>query len=218
MFLGLLIVSVEDRPQRLRPDSELLNQLTGVAALAAPAIQNGLLVDELRHRASHDGLTGLLNRAGFRQRIDGVLASARTVDGQVGLLFVDLDDFKQVNDVHGHDVGDELLRQAAERLAGIGRSGDEVARLGGDEFAVILADVHRDDQVRVAEERVRTAFADRFLIGAVQVTVGASVGGVVWPADGHTVNELVRRADAAMYRDKAANELSDRALARWISQ
>jgi len=203
VFLGLLIVIAVDRPQRLGLGSELLDQLTGVAALAAPAIQNGLLVDELRYKASHDALTGLLNRVGFRQRIDGVLASVGARHGQVGLLFVDLDDFKQVNDVHDHDFGDELLRQAAERLAMIGRGGDEVARLGGDEFAVILADVNCDDQVRVAEQRVRAAFVDPFLIGDVPVTIGASIGGVVWPADAQTVNELVRRADEAMYRDKA---------------
>jgi diguanylate cyclase (GGDEF)-like protein len=218
VFLGLLIVSVQDRPQRLRLDSELLDQLTGVAALAAPAIQNGLLVDELRYKASHDALTGLLNRVGFRQRIDGVLSSVGTQHAPVGLLFVDLDDFKQVNDIHGHDFGDELLRQAAERLAAIGRGGDEVARLGGDEFAVILADVNRDDQVLAAEQRVRDAFLEPFLLGEVPVSIGVSIGGVVWPADTHSVNELVRRADAAMYREKAEHKGLDRALASWISQ
>jgi len=130
----------------------------------------------------------------------------------MGLLFVDLDDFKQVNDLYGHDVGDELLRQAATRLATIGRSGDEVARLGGDEFAIILADVDRDDQVRSAEQRVRAAFVKPFLIDGVPVSVGASVGGVVWPNDALTVNELVRRADAAMYQDKAGNKRSNRAV------
>ena len=82
-------------------------------------------------------------------------------------MFVDLDDFKQVNDVYGHEVGDELIRQAAERLVAIGRGSDEVARLGGDEFAIILADVDEDDQVRVAERRVRAAFVEPFLLGDV---------------------------------------------------
>jgi diguanylate cyclase (GGDEF)-like protein len=202
-FLGALSVAVTDRPQRLRPNDELIERLTGVAALAAPAIQNGRLVDELHHRASHDGLTGLLNRVGFRQHIDRVLASAHPDHARVGLLFIDLDDFKQVNDVHGHETGDELLSQAARRLVAIGRHGDEVARLGGDEFAVVLADVHRDEQVWAAEERVRSAFVEPFMVGGVSVSIGTSVGGVVWPADGDTVNELVRRADAAMYEDKA---------------
>ena len=203
VFLGTLTVSVSERPVRLRSDHELVQRLTGVASLAATAIQNGQLVDKLRHKASHDGLTGLLNRVGFRQRIDWVLGSVNPEDGQVGLLFVDLDDFKHVNDAYGHEAGDELIRKAAERLRAIARGGDDVARLGGDEFAVILDDVDQDDQVRAAEQRVRAAFAEPFMLGNVAVSIAASVGGGVWPEDGRTVKDLVRHADAAMYEDKA---------------
>jgi len=202
VFLGALTVAVTQGPERLRPDGELLERLTGVAALAAPAIQNGRLVDKLRHRASHDGLTGLLNRVGFRQQIDRVLDSAVPGQERVGLLFIDLNDFKRVNDVYGHDAGDELLSQAAGRLVAIGRGNDEVARLGGDEFAIILADVRRDDQVRAAERRVRAAFAKPFLVNDITFSVSASVGGGVWPDDGLTVRELIRHADTAMYQDK----------------
>ena len=130
VFLGVLTVAVADGPQRLRSDSEMLERLTGVAALAATAIQNGQLVDKLHHKASHDELTGLLNRVGFRQCIDQILESVPE-RGHVGLLFVDLDGFKQVNDAYGHEGGDELLRKAAQRLESIARSGDVVARLGG---------------------------------------------------------------------------------------
>jgi diguanylate cyclase (GGDEF)-like protein len=203
IFLGTLTVSVTDHPQRLRSDGELLERLTGVAALAATAIQNGQLVDKLRHKASHDGLTGLLNRVGFRQHIDSVLDSVPPGGGQVGLLFVDLDDFKQVNDAYGHEAGDELIRKAARRLEAIARESDEVARLGGDEFAIILADVRNDDQVRAAEARVRAAFIEPFMLGDVAVSISASVGGGLWPEHGRTVRELVRHADAAMYQDKA---------------
>ncbi len=203
VFQGILTVSVADNAQRLRPDSDLLERLTGVAALAAPAIQNGHLVDQLRHKASHDGLTGLLNRVGFKQRIDVVLDGARSQDGHAGLLFVDLNEFKRVNDLYGHEAGDELIRQAAVRLRAACRSGDEVARLGGDEFAVILADVDRDGQIRAAERRVRAAFAEQFIVDGIELSVGASVGGGIWPQDGRTVTDLVRHADAAMYVDKA---------------
>jgi diguanylate cyclase (GGDEF)-like protein len=203
VFQGILTVSVADNAERLRPDSDLLERLTGVAALAAPAIQNGHLVDQLRHKASHDGLTGLLNRVGFKQRIDTVLDGARSADGHAGLLFVDLNEFKQVNDLYGHEAGDELIRQAALRLTGTCRAGDEVARLGGDEFAVILADVERDDQVGAAERRVRSAFGEQFVVDGITLSVGASVGGGIWPQDGRTVTDLVRHADAAMYVDKA---------------
>jgi diguanylate cyclase (GGDEF)-like protein len=202
VFLGILTVSVSERPERLRPDSDLLERLTGVAALAAPAIQSGHLFDQLHHKASHDGLTGLLNRVGFRQRIDAALDGANP-DVCLGLLFVDLNEFKRVNDLHGHEAGDELICQAAARLQSCCRGGDDVARLGGDEFAVILADVHQEEQLRAAEQRVKDAFAAPFELAGVALSVGASVGGGIWPDDGRTVSELVRHADAAMYEDKA---------------
>jgi diguanylate cyclase (GGDEF)-like protein len=208
VFLGVLTVSVADRPERMRCDDELSERLTGVAALAATALQNGQLVDKLRHKASHDGLTGLLNRIGFRQHIDRVLGSTHPGQGRMGLLFVDLDDFKQVNDAHGHDAGDELIRQAASRLDAMTRGSDAVARLGGDEFAVILANVREDRQVRAAEARVRGAFIEPFVLGDVAISIGASVGGGIWPEDGATVKELIRHADVAMYQDKMQSRRS----------
>ncbi|MCW3067381.1 MAG: diguanylate cyclase, partial [Solirubrobacterales bacterium] len=203
VFLGVLTVSVTDAPQRLRRDGELLERLTGVAALAATAIQNGQLVDKLRHKASHDELTGLLNRVGFRQHVDRTLESARPGPGHMGLLFIDLNDFKGVNDVYGHDAGDELLRKAAHRLETVARSGDGVARLGGDEFAIVLAEVRNDSQVRAAEERVRAVFVEPFMLGDLTISIGASIGGGAWPKDGGTIAELARHADTAMYEDKA---------------
>jgi diguanylate cyclase (GGDEF)-like protein len=210
VFLGVLAVSVTDGAERLRADSDLLQRLTGVAALAAPAIQNGQLVDQLRHKASHDGLTGLLNRVGFRQRIDTALARVGPDEGRIGLLFVDLNEFKRVNDLHGHEAGDELIRQAGARLSSLCREHDDVARLGGDEFAIILADVHLEEQVRAAERRVREAFGAPFEVGGLTLSVGASVGGGIWPDDGQTVSELVRHADAAMYEDKAHSRRGSR--------
>jgi diguanylate cyclase (GGDEF)-like protein len=116
-------------------------------------------VDELHHNASHDGLTGLLNLVGFRGHIDRVLKSVSAVHEHVGLLFIDLNDFKLVNDTFGHEGGDELLRQAASRLRGIGRDDDRVARLGGDEFAIILADAamyeDKAEHRRTSRERGR---------------------------------------------------------------
>jgi diguanylate cyclase (GGDEF)-like protein len=206
VFLGVLTVSVTDDPSRLRSDSEMLERLTGVAALAAPAIQNGRLVDELHHRASHDELTGLLNRAGFRAHVDRMVASGS--QRSVGLLFVDLDGFKHVNDLHGHESGDELLRNVARRLEATTRQGDVVARLGGDEFAVVLAGGREDSQVQAAEARVREAFLEPFVLGDVAIVVGASVGSGVWREGHGTIADLLRNADSAMYAEKARGRRS----------
>jgi diguanylate cyclase (GGDEF)-like protein len=202
IFLGVLTVSVTHDQERLRSDSELSERLTGVAAMAATAIQNGQLVDKLRHKASHDSLTGLLNRVGFRQHLDRIVGSARPQPGHVGLLFIDLDEFKHVNDAYGHDAGDELIRKAAQRLEATARAGDGVARLGGDEFAIILANVSERAHLRAAEARVRTAFLEPFMLGDIAISISASVGGGIWPDDGDTLPELVRHADEAMYADK----------------
>jgi diguanylate cyclase (GGDEF)-like protein len=202
IFLGVLTVSVGDDAARLRSDSGLVERLSGIAAIAATAIQNGQLVDKLSHKATHDPLTGLLNRIGFRQHIGQALDAARSQASSVGLLFVDLDDFKRVNDLYGHDAGDEVIRKAAQRLETAARGVDGVARLGGDEFAVVLADVGGVDLLRAAEARIRAAFDEPFMLGEVTLQIGASVGGSLWPEDGQDVNELVTHADEAMYQDK----------------
>ncbi len=207
-FRGALSVSVTARPERLRPTSELLERLTGVAALAAPAMENGRLVDKLHHRASHDGLTGLLNRVGFRHIIDATLARAEGRQQPFGLLFVDLNDFKQVNDRHGHEAGDELIRQTARRLRSICRGNDQVARLGGDEFAIVIAPVGSASQLHAAEQRVRAAFSETFELVDATVSLSASVGGAIWPIDGASMSELLSRSDAAMYTDKTRSRSS----------
>jgi diguanylate cyclase (GGDEF)-like protein len=198
-FLGVLTAAVVERPERLALHAGLLERLSGIAALAAPAIQNGRLVDELGHRACHDALTELPNRAGFAARMSTALDDPAAA---IGLLFVDLDGFKAVNDEHGHEVGDALLQAAARRLAGLVRDEDTVARLGGDEFAIILAGVPSAAEVAEAGRRVREAFADPFAVAGVTVRIGASVGEARWPTDGDTAEALLRHADTAMYREK----------------
>jgi diguanylate cyclase (GGDEF)-like protein len=201
-FLGLLTVGVRHNPDRLRSSLDLLERLTGVAALAAPAIQNDRLVDELRYQTRHDVLTGLANRAGFAQHINDALTEADRGGSHVGLLFVDLDSFKHVNDVHGHDIGDEVLRQAAHRLRASVRSGDTIARLGGDEFAAILTPIASSSEVEAAADRLRAAFTDPFEVGGAIVSISASVGRAIWPDDAGGVDALIRHADSEMYREK----------------
>jgi diguanylate cyclase (GGDEF)-like protein/PAS domain S-box-containing protein len=155
------------------------------------------LQTELAHRALHDPLTGLANRTMFQDRIDQAL---RISERGVGVLWIDLDHFKEVNDIFGHEVGDEMLIAVADRLREVVRDTDDIARMGGDEFAVVMPNISEDEAQMVAE-RVLASLADR---DAFRLTVGVSVG-VGWQrhatGDGRV---LIRRADQAMYRAKAA--------------
>ena len=203
-FLGTLTVTVTSDAARLRPRRELLDRMSGVVAQAATALQTARLVDTVTHQARHDGLTGLANRTAFAERMEHALAVAGESGEPVGLFFVDLDDFKSVNDELGHHAGDELLCRVAERLLGTIRSGDTVARLGGDEFAIVLSRVAGRTVVEAAAERVARAFDDPFEVSGRRVSLKASVGRAVWPEDAPEVEALMRHADAAMYREKRA--------------
>ncbi|GAA1894055.1 hypothetical protein GCM10009814_24790 [Lapillicoccus jejuensis] len=159
--------------------------------------------DELEHRALHDPLTGLANRSLLDRRLREGLGHHRRDRRGLCLLYVDLDDFKEVNDDHGHEAGDLVLQQVAVRLREAVRSTDTVARLGGDEFAVLL--VEADDPSEVAG-RIATALAEPVLVGATRVSLGASIGSTIVTADEPTptAQTLLRRADRAMYDVKRA--------------
>jgi diguanylate cyclase (GGDEF)-like protein len=179
-------------------------------------VQNAWLLERvsegqrrLTHQAFHDALTGLANRALFRDRLDHALALHQLDGGRLAVLFLDLDDFKQVNDHHGHAVGDRLLKAAGDRLRAGVRGGDTVARLGGDEFAVLLEGP--GDAGEIAQQLL-DALRRPYQIDGRTVTVGASIGFVEagdtsssTEAQVHhldTAESLVRRADAAMYAGK----------------
>jgi diguanylate cyclase (GGDEF)-like protein len=207
VWLALLSVGVESGPERLAHTPDLVEKLNGVAALAAPALENRRLLDELGHQVIHDGLTGVLNRTGFIRALEPLLSG----NGHVGLLYVDVDGFKLLNDEHGHGVGDELLRDVAERLRKTMRGIDSVARLGGDEFAVILPRVRTREEVSAAAARVQAAFAVPFALAGLTLSVRVSVGEALAPEDGAGVDALVRQADTAMYLQKALHRQTVRA-------
>jgi diguanylate cyclase (GGDEF)-like protein/PAS domain S-box-containing protein len=159
--------------------------------------------ERMRHQALHDELTGLPNRNLLQDRLRQALAHARRGGWQVGVLLLDLDDFKDVNDTLGHPAGDRLLRAIAERLAGVIRASDTLARLGGDEFAIVQPGpgCSPDGAAELARRLIGALEAPLSLDGQ-ELRVGASVGVAIAPGDGEDADELVRRADLALYRAK----------------
>jgi diguanylate cyclase (GGDEF)-like protein len=158
----------------------------------------------LRHQALHDGLTDLPNRTLLYERIEDAIAGVRRTGGMAALLLIDLDRFKEVNDTLGHDHGDELLEEVAERLRYTVRRGDTLARLGGDEFAVLLRGVPGRGAVVDAAARLQAAIARPFALRGVVAVLDASIGIALCPDHGDDVNLLVQRADVAMYEAKRA--------------
>jgi diguanylate cyclase (GGDEF)-like protein len=210
-FLGLLVVSVLDRPARLRPTAELRDRLSGAAAQATTALQNGRLLDEMTHQALHDQLTGLANRLQFTDQLRATIERARQGLQPVTLLYIDLDGFKPVNDEFGHDVGDQLLVAVARRLAACTRSEDTVARLGGDEFAVLIDSETAPSDAECVSDRLAGALTEPFVIEGHQLRLGASIGQAVFPIDADDADGLLRCADAAMFgvkRDMRARALN----------
>jgi diguanylate cyclase (GGDEF)-like protein/PAS domain S-box-containing protein len=163
--------------------------------------QQRALEDRLTHQARHDALTGLLNRGALMDVLDGICAEAREHDEPVAVLFVDLDGFKAVNDRYGHEQGDVLLIEAARRIASCLRPSDRVGRLGGDEFLVLLPGVHDPTIARRIADRVLAALAEPWP-PYDDCTITGSIGIATTTSNRETVDELVRRADGAMYEAK----------------
>ena len=199
-FLG---VATASWPSGQVPDEltgDVLARLRGVGDQAVSALQRARLLETVRHQAHHDALTGLPNRVLFLERLLAELPAAGP-GAHLGVLFCDLDRFKQVNDALGHAAGDELLRQVAARLRAAIRPRDTVGRLSGDEFAIILPGLVEPEDAYSLAGRVADCFAEPFRLEGREVAVGTSVG-VAVHQPGRDAEELMRRADAAMYRDK----------------
>ncbi len=178
---------------------------------------------EIWRQANFDALTGLVNRNLFHARLEQAMASARRNRKGVGLLFIDLDRFKWINDTLGHDAGDQLLIEAAQRLRGCVREEDTVARLGGDEFTILLHGVGAAAPVGAVADKVVDALAQPFTIGDGEQYISGSIGITLFPDDGDNPGDLLRHADIAMYRAKEQGknryefysaDMQSRALAR----
>jgi diguanylate cyclase (GGDEF)-like protein len=155
------------------------------------------------HQASHDSLTGLPNRVLLHERIAAAAGSAGARQTGAALLLIDLDRFKEVNDTLGHHYGDQLLIQVAQRMQAILRRGETVARLGGDEFAVLLPGVTDEDDVAAVAARLHDALKEPFQLDGLDLTVAGSIGAALCPQHGSTADDLLQRADIAMYAAKA---------------
>ncbi|WP_310452559.1 EAL domain-containing protein [Sulfuritalea sp.] len=158
--------------------------------------------DRLEQMAYFDALTGLPNRRMLSDRLQRAIAQAQRADRLLAICYLDLDDFKPINDTWGHAAGDSLLIEAAQRLMANVRAGDTVSRLGGDEFVVLLGNLAHFDECEVALERVRSALNKPFMLKEGEARVSASMGVTLFPLDGADPDTLIRHADQAMYLAK----------------
>jgi diguanylate cyclase (GGDEF)-like protein len=173
--------------------------LSAGAGLATLAIETRRLYDDLLHRSEFDLLTNTHNRASLDKKMDAQIETARERAGIFGLVYIDLDDFKQINDVFGHQAGDLFLNEVARRMRQQLRPGDVLARLGGDEFAALVPVAHSRADVEEIALRLERSFDEAFEAGGYVLRGSASVGLALYPEDGSTKDSLLSAADAAMY-------------------
>lgn len=198
--IGALVVQSYSGEVRYNEQDKALLQF--VSTQIAAAIERKKSATRLQYLAQHDQLTSLPNRGLFHDRLRTALAAARRGQRQLAVLYLDLDRFKQVNDHHGHDVGDLLLREVAERIRQCVRESDTVGRIGGDEFVVLLDDTSQADHAAVVAAKIGAALRQPFELAGTRLQVSASIGIAHYPTHGEDARQLLRRADDAMYDAK----------------
>ena len=214
------IFAIEDSAAPIR-DRE--GAIIGAVMCFHDVSETRAMANRMSHLAQHDALTDLPNRVLLQDRLAQAMERGQRNGTQAALLFLDLDRFKSVNDSLGHAAGDQLLVEMARRLKGCVRESDTVSRLGGDEFVVLLADLNDPQGPSRVAEKILAALTEPFQLAGQNQTVGASIGVAVYPRDGHSVDELMKNADAAMYLAKQSgrngyrfftSELGDQAARR----
>ncbi len=184
--------------------------VVGYVAVLSDITQRRQDEERIRHQANYDALTGLPNRSLFMDRLTQAVNAADRSAHRVAVMFIDLDGFKLVNDTLGHEVGDELLREAARRLTATVRAGDTVARLGGDEFTVIMPNLANSHTAPLVAQRIITSLEEPFRFADQEAMISASIGITVFPEDARDVQALLRNADAAMYLAKESGKANYR--------
>ena len=157
---------------------------------------------QLKYISIHDSLTGLPNRNMFHNRLEQEIAKSKRADLSLALLLVDLDEFKDVNDTLGHEVGDLLLKEAARRIKVCVRDSDTVARLGGDEFTIILSELNAKNKADNIAEKIIASLAEEYSIGEEVIHISGSIGITLYPEDATDIDALIKSADQAMYTAK----------------
>jgi diguanylate cyclase (GGDEF)-like protein len=201
--LGTIFAALD---QEAQPSAEEFGALAVGARLATLAIETQRLYSDLHRRSEYDLLTDVHNRFSLDRYLTACIAEAHQTASVFGLIYIDLDDFKKVNDLFGHQVGDLYLQQVTQRMKRQLRSADMLARLGGDEFVVLAPDVHNRAAVEEIALRLKRCFHDVFLLEGHTILGTASIGISVYPEDGMTQDSLFNAADAAMYRVKHAKQ------------
>ena len=198
--IGALVVRTCSSLVRYTKEDKDLLQF--ISTQVATAIERKQVETRLRHMAGHDALTDLPNRTLFNDQCDTALKRAHRHGDHLALMFLDLDEFKNVNDTLGHEFGDRLLREVARRLSRCVRESDLVGRMGGDEFTVLLTDIHEPDFVNSIVGKIRAAVSAPMEFGGRTMEVSVSIGVAVYPEHGHDREQLFRHADASMYAAK----------------
>ncbi|MBU1002207.1 MAG: diguanylate cyclase [Proteobacteria bacterium] len=185
-----------------RPIMDKDGQLLGTEGIVQDITERKLSEQELQHRASSDPLTGAANRHFFEHSFEKMLAQAKRTGSGLALFFLDMDDFKDINDTHGHRAGDDVLVETVSRIRSRLRDADLLARLGGDEFALLAHNINNQKDAAQLAKDILVALGADYTFNGNPIRIGASIGGSLYPADGEDSETLLEHADAAMYRAK----------------
>jgi diguanylate cyclase (GGDEF)-like protein len=196
---GLIAAFFRNEKGAAEAQGAQLNLWCNIAALA---LERRRLHDQLSYRAQHDVLTGLPNRAMLQEKLEAEIERSSRGGVLLGVLYIDLDGFKQINDTYGHDAGDAVLRETAKRMSEVTRRGDTVARIGGDEFVVLLPLLGRREEAGPIADKIARMLCEPMYSNQQRLSVSACIGIAIWPFDGDGPGPLLRFADAQMYGAK----------------
>jgi diguanylate cyclase (GGDEF)-like protein/PAS domain S-box-containing protein len=185
------------------------NQFVGIVGVSRNITERKKSEEKIRYMAQHDSLTGLPNRALFADRLAQALNYCKRHQRGLAVMLLDLNKFKPVNDQYGHSLGDELLKQVAQRLLASVRTSDTVARIGGDEFVILLHQIDDLNQAKIVSAKIQATLSDIFFIDERPIQIGCSIGTAFYPQDSTDPRELTKIADQRMYAHKNAGAEED---------